>query len=253
MYILYFCRVNYLVKIYRKYIYGVIGTLVFHILLLASFLLADVRMKGNIKEESILIEFPDNLPEEVITPPEKEKPEESANNNQSENNITNAASNRLANKTNATPADRFFDDKYLKEVNDAKKLVSDVNSQLAKEKVKLEDIKMPVETTEGMNPDSIKNIIYTGESNIVYYLENRYHVSLPIPVYLAKGGGKVIIEIIVDRQGKVIEAKPVPGQKNVDEQVVSYAQIAALKTLFNADQAAPAAQRGTIHYNFIAQ
>ena len=77
----------------------------------------------------------------------------------------------------------------------------------------MDDIKMPVETTEGMNPDSIKNIIYTGESNIVYYLENRYHLSLPIPVYLTQGGGKIIIEIVVDRQGKVIQATPKPGQK----------------------------------------
>ena len=112
---------------------------------------------------------------------------------------------------------------------------------------------MPVETTEGMDPDSIKNIIYTGESNIVYYLENRYHISLPIPVYLAKGGGKIVIEITVDRSGKVIEAKPESGQKVRDEQIINYATTAALRTIFNSDPSAPSAQKGTIHYNFIAQ
>jgi hypothetical protein len=63
--------------------------------------------------------------------------------------------------------------------------VSDVNNQLqSKEKVtknNWEDIKMPVQSTEGMNPDSISNTIYTGESNIVYYLENRYHRRLSHP------------------------------------------------------------------------
>ncbi len=253
-FILYFCFVKFLAKIYRRYIYGLMGTLLFHILLFASFLLAEVDMKGNIKEEPLVIEFPDILPEEEIIPPEEENTDELASSeSKTANNLTNAASNRLSNEKNISSTDKFFDDEYLKEVNDAKNLVSNVNNQLAKEKINIDDIKMPVETTEGMNPDSIKNIIYTGESNIVYYLENRYHVSLPIPVYLAQGGGKVIVEITVDRQGKVIQANLASGQKLRDEQIAIYAQSAALRTLFNADPKAPAAQKGSIHYNFIAQ
>jgi len=245
--------VKYLVKIYRRYIYGVMGTLVFHILLFSSFLLAEVDIKGNVKEEPLIIEFPDILPEEEVMEKEEIKPDDlNAPESKSANNLTNAASNRLSVKSN-TSNEKFFDDDYSKEVNDAKNLVSNVNNQLAKEKVKMEDIKMPVETTEGMNPDSIKNIIYTGESNIEYFLENRYHVSLPIPIYLAKGGGKVIIEIIVDRQGRVTQAKTATGNKVRDEQMLMYAQAAALKTMFNADPKAPAAQKGTIHYNFVAQ
>jgi len=211
-------------------------------------------MKGNIKEEALLIEFPDLLPEEVEEIQEELKPEElTSPEEKTYNNLTNAASNRLSVEKNTSSRDKFFDDSYQKEVNEAKQLVSNVNSQLSKEKINIDDIKMPVETTEGMNPDSIKNIIYTGESNIVYYLENRYHVSLPIPVYLAQGGGKIIIDIVVDRQGKVIQATPKTGQKVRDEQIVVYAQTAALRTLFNTDLKAPSAQKGTIHYTFVAQ
>jgi hypothetical protein len=228
--------------------------LVFHILLFAALFLAEVEMKGNIKEESLLIEFPDILPEEEEKVPEEKQPSDlAASTDNSNNNLTNVASNRLSVEKSTTSKEKFFDESYLKEVNEAKQLVSNVNNQLAKEKVNLDDIKMPVETTEGMIPDSIKNIIYTGESNIVYYLKNRYHVSLPIPVYLAQGGGKIIIEIIVDRQGKVIQATPKAGQKVNDEQIIIYAQAAALRTLFNADPKAPSSQKGTIHYTFIAQ
>ena len=221
--------------------------------MVAAFLLAEVDMKGNIKEEPLVIEFPDILPEEEEKVPDPVRPEDLATQENLPNNLTNAASNRLSVKNNTNSPDKFFDNDYQKEVNEAKQLVSNVNKQLAKEKLKLEDIKMPVETTEGMNPDSIKNVIYSGESNIVYYLENRYHVSLPIPVYLAQGGGKIIIEIVVDRQGKVTQATPKPGQKVRDEQIVVYAQTAAMRTLFNADPNAPAAQKGTIHYTFVAQ
>jgi hypothetical protein len=229
------------------------GTLIFHILLVATFLLAEVDMKGNIKEEPLVIEFPDILPEEEEKVPDPVRPEDMSAQEKIPNNLTNVASNRLSVKNNTNSPDKFFDNDYQKEVNEAKQMVSNVNNQLAKEKLKLEDIKMPVETTDGMNPDSIKNVIYSGESNIVYYLENRYHVSLPIPVYLAQGGGKIIIDIVVDRQGKVTQATPKPGQKVRDEQIVVYAQTAAMRTLFNADPKAPAAQKGTIHYTFVAQ
>lgn len=245
---------NYLVRIYRRNIYGIIGTLVFHIIVVALFLFTEIKIKGNIKEEPILIEFPDILPEKEEKIPEKVESEQlSGLESKTGNNLTNAASNRLSEKSNTSPKDKFFNDDYLKEVNDAKKLVSDVNSQLSKKKVNIEDIKMPVETTKGMNPDSIKNIIYTGESNIVYYLKNRYHRSLPIPVYLTQGGGKIIIEIVVDREGNVTQATPQAGQKISDEQIIEYAKIAALKTIFNSDPKAPQNQKGTIHYNFIAQ
>jgi hypothetical protein len=246
--------VKYLAKIYRRNIYGVMGTLVFHIALFTTLFLAEVEMKGNIKEDALLIEFPDILPEEAEKLPEEKKPEDlAATAGKTYNNLTNAASNKLSAEKNTSVKDKFFDDSYQKEVNEAKQLVSNVNNQLAKEKINIDDIKMPVETTKGMNPDSIKNIIYTGESNIIYYLDNRYHVSLPIPVYLAQGGGKIIIEIVVDRQGKVIQATPKAGQKILDEQIIIYAQTAALRTLFNADAKAPSTQKGTIHYTFIAQ
>ena len=242
---------NKLFKIYQRNIYGVIGTLVFHILLIAAFLLAEVDMKGNIKEEPLVIEFPDIIPEEEEIVQEEENLTTPVN--RTPNNLTNAASNRLSDRNNTKSSDKFFDDEYLNEVNEAKNLVSDVNNQLAKEKVNIDDIKMPVETTEGMNPDSIKNIIYTGESNIVYYLENRYHISLPIPVYLAQGGGKIVIDIVVDRNGKVTQATPKPDKMIRDEHIIIYARAAAFRTMFNADPQAPAAQRGTIHYTFIAQ
>jgi hypothetical protein len=112
---------------------------------------------------------------------------------------------------------------------------------------------MPVQTTEGMNPDSIKNVIYTGESNIVYYLENRYHVRLPIPVYLAQGGGLVVVDIAVNRQGQVIQAEPRSNPAIRDEQIYLYAKAAASRTIFNTDPSAPESQKGTIHYTFIAQ
>jgi hypothetical protein len=250
--ILYFCCVGKLYKIYKRNIYGVMGTLIFHILLFSVFLLAEMNKKGTYREEALLIEFPDLLPEPETTEEETEQQEPDPNLASSplsptQSNRTNIASNRLA------QPEEFFDEDYLREVEAARKLVADVNNQLAKESVKPEDIEMPVQTTEGMDPDSIKNIIYTGESNIVYYLENRYHLRLPVPVYLAQGGGLVVVDIAVNRMGQVTMAEPRAAASIRDQQIYLYAKAAALRTVFNADHSAPETQRGTIHYTFIAQ
>ncbi len=234
---------------YKNNIYGVMGTLVFHILLVLSFLVADIDKKGQIKEEPIIIEFPEEVFEEIEeeTVQEEENSNTPSNNQVQPNKRTNKASNMdLSN-------DRFFDDDYLKELESARKLVADVSDQLNKKSINIEDIKMPVETTERMDPDSIKNVIYSGESNIRYFLENRYHVSLPKPIYLAQGGGEVVVDIAVNRRGVVVKSQ---AQKNAsvnDSQIYRYAQLAASNTLFNADNSAPELQKGTIVYVFIAQ
>lgn len=240
---------NYLGRIYHNNVYGVMGTLIFHILLFGIFFLAEIDMKGNISEEPIFIEFPE-MPEIE----EKQVVESERSDNVNGKNLTNLASNRLSESEERTvSAEKFFDNDFQKELNDARKMVSDVNQQLSKEKVSLEDIKMPIQTTEGMNPDSIKNVIFTGESNIIYYLENRFHTSLPIPIYLSKGGGKIIVDIQVDRAGNVTKAIARNNSQVRDELILLYAQTAAERTKFNADPTAPAQQKGTIHYNFIAQ
>jgi hypothetical protein len=241
-------------ELYKRNIYGVMGTLVFHIILFSVFLLAEVDMKGNVKEEEILIEFPEELlPEpESVEEQREEEGEPLLNDPASRLSLEQSSKTNIASKQLAE-SENFFDEDYTQEVEAARRLASDVNKQLSKETVDLEDIEMPVETTRDMHPDSIKNVIYTGESNIIYYLKDRYHVSLPIPIYLAHGGGKVIVDIAVDREGRVIQAKPRSNSTIRDDQIYQYATTAASRTIFNKDSGAPEIQRGTIHYNFIPQ
>ncbi len=230
------------------------GTLVFHILLFASFLLADVNMKGRPQEEVLLVEFPD-LPPEPEMPEElklAQSQEQQAPFSQADNR-TNIASNRTARENITTSTKEFFDDDYMKEVEAARQLSNSVRNNLSKETVDLSDLKMPVETSEEMTRDSAKNVIYAGDSNIEIYLDNRICVSLPVPVYLAQVGGKVIVDIAVNRNGRVIEANARKNNSIRDEQIFLYAQEAASRTLFNSDPSAPTIQKGTIHYTFVAQ
>jgi len=238
-------------ELYRKNVYGVMGTLVFHILLVAGFLVAELNLNVKFeKEEAILLDFTALEEKEKIQEPEQTPEKNEISDNSSKANYS-SGSNRAVN--DALKKDKFFDANYNRDIEEAKKLVADVNKQLSKKVAPVTKFTMPEETTEGQDPDSIKNVIYSGKSNIHYFLENRHHIRLPIPVYLAKGGGTVIVDIQVDRSGKVIKAEARPSKSLSDPMLPTYATQAAERTVFNSESKAPSIQKGTITYKFVAQ
>lgn len=238
-------------ELYRKNIYGIMGTLIFHILLVAGFLVADLRLNVKIeKEEAILLDFTVPAEKNAISEPVRNE-NKNAITDQSSGKKQNAGSNRGVN--DALIKDKFFDDKYKRDIEEAKNLVADVNKQLSSKMTPIKKFEMPEAITEGQDTDSIKNTIYSGKSNIHYNLENRFHVRLPIPVYLARGGGLITVDIHVDRTGKVIKADSRPANNITDPMLPIYATQAAERTVFNSESRAPAIQKGTITYKFVAQ
>jgi hypothetical protein len=163
--------------------------------------------------------------------------------------VTNAPSNRSF----GSVKDKFFDQAYDKEVKSAQKLVKEVNTQLSRKIVDINSIVMPEDVTEGKKEEEIQHKIYSGESNIEYHLGNRYHLRLPIPVYLARGGGVVTVDVEVNREGYVVSARARTTPTLRDENIYFYSEVAAQKTVFNTDQKAPVIQKGTIRYTFIPQ
>jgi len=229
------------------------GTLIFHILLVVGFWVAELNLDVSPKkEEAILLDFTSPEIQEETPEQEKEKmPDKTEASDQSKINERNTGSNRAVN--DALKKDKFFDENYKRDIEEAKKMVVDVNKQLSKKIEPIKKYEMPEATTEGQNPDSIKNVVYSGKSNIHYFLENRFHVRLPIPVYLAKSGGIIIVDIQVDRSGRVTKAEARPSKNINDPMLPIYATQAAERTVFNSDSKAPVSQRGTITYQFVAQ
>jgi len=87
---------------------------------------------------------------------------------------------------------------------------------------------------------------------ISYYLGGRKSQLLPVPVYQYQDEGKVVVEIIVDRQGNVTQATPgKSGSSLLTDYFLKVAKDAAMKAKFDADPNAPEIQKGTITYNFI--
>jgi len=245
-------------EIYKQNIYGVITTLIFHIIVLIVLLTSNLKHGKQSAEEAVLLDF---TVEEIKLPePVKEKELQAETTPKALQMQGSLASNRAVNdaskdaaKSSTRSNDPFFDKSYNKEIEDAKQLVSDVNKTLAKKIPKIADIRMPEDNAEGKTREEVKQSNFKGKSNIHYFLENRYHARLPIPVYLAEGGGEVIVDIVVSRDGRVLSANPRPNPKIADLTILAYAKQAAEKTWFNEDASAPEKQKGTITYRFVAQ
>ncbi|MFA8436577.1 MAG: hypothetical protein ACEPOZ_18870 [Marinifilaceae bacterium] len=91
-----------------------------------------------------------------------------------------------------------------------------------------------------------------GSKGVSYSLAGRNSLSIPKPDYNYQEGGKVVVEVTVDRNGKVVTARPgMPGSTTSNSQLFAAAKKAALKAVFNADSKAAAYQKGTITYHFM--
>jgi outer membrane biosynthesis protein TonB len=84
-----------------------------------------------------------------------------------------------------------------------------------------------------------------------YQLGNRKALIKPVPKYTCTEQGTVVVEIKVDKNGKVISANPgVKGTTNKVKCLLDQAKIAAIDTKWQPDPTAPDIQTGKIIYNF---
>ena len=91
----------------------------------------------------------------------------------------------------------------------------------------------------------------TGNSGISYSLEGRGSLKLPKPKYDYQKDGRIVVEVSVDRTGKVIQARPgAKGSTIIDDNLYKVAKDAAMEATFEVNSDAPVVQKGTITYNF---
>ncbi len=89
-----------------------------------------------------------------------------------------------------------------------------------------------------------------GKEGVSYKLQGRNFQKLPKPNYDYQGDGIVVVEVTVDKNGKVIQAVPgIKGSTTLDEYLLRVAKEAAMNASFDAKPDAPL-QKGSITYIF---
>ena len=90
-----------------------------------------------------------------------------------------------------------------------------------------------------------------GEDGTAYQLGGRKAEFKAKPIYNIQVEGKVVVAITVDRLGNVIYANPgAKGSTTLNKELLQRAKTAALKTKFEPKQSAPTNQQGKIIYYF---
>ena len=92
-----------------------------------------------------------------------------------------------------------------------------------------------------------------GNVTVSYDLDGRHAIFLEIPAYLCEGGGKVVIDMVVNRMGKVISATVKKTYGVTDLCVEEMAIWATTMAEFNMSENAPVRQKGTMTYIFVEQ
>lgn len=86
-------------------------------------------------------------------------------------------------------------------------------------------------------------------SSISYSLVNRTKQYIPPPIYLCEESGKIVINIVVNAQGKVIDTYYNESSTSNNGCLIDHALEYAKASIFNADTSKPK-QLGTITFNF---
>lgn len=91
-----------------------------------------------------------------------------------------------------------------------------------------------------------------GQGGVEFSLTGRRANYLPIPEYTAQAQGRVVVTIIVNRQGQVVRATAgARGTTTSNQTLWRLAEDAARRARFDLATTAPEEQTGTITYNFI--
>ncbi len=206
--------------------------------ILIGITLFNIGLKSKVSEPAYTVEyldddfsFEDLKPEEEIELPDITKYVNGKSN-------TNVASNQ-------TQEDEFFE-KYKAEQENALKEFYENRANNKTTKIGFEKPK-----TAPKKEEQTKR--FTGKSNINYYIKNRRDMYVSNPLYTCPKymSGLVVIDIKVDRSGKVVSAK-YNKQKSTTQAacLIDNTIQAAYKTHFNSDGAAPELQRGYITYRY---
>ena len=226
--------------------------------LVALFVFAFVRINilADKEQTGVLVEFTPE-PEEVKPEPEKEDPKKKKPVPDEIVDLHNAASNAAAELDGG-----LKDDKGTK-ANDIYKDAEQLNARLAASRAAYEqaqsELKAMLETPpsnnqrRGTQESERKQSRVSGNVTVEYFLENREAVYLPVPAYKCHNGGRVVVNITVNRSGYVISASVDKSSSSDDSCLCENAIEAAKNSSFSASMDAPMRQNGTITYLFLSQ
>jgi hypothetical protein len=239
----------------RTNINGILGTIIFHLLIVTALLAARLSVINRDGVSAIMIDFEAKDLSELdlakLLPPDPRAEWEQYFENVLRSNIAVSESDVRPvpdQFRNMDPASRAELDQRIAEIMEQAKLGK------MPELPEIPEITVGEETPrDNPEPDNQEEP-YTGPTNIYYDLEGRRAIWLPVPIYKCPDEGTVTVDILVNQLGYVVQARVFATAKNFNEECLFNAAMdAALKARFNKDSTSPVRQSGSITFHFQPQ
>lgn len=241
---------------------GLLGTIVFHLLVMVFVIALKLNPVKDVKDK-IYLEFqeppaaPNADPAKLVQ--ELLKKADSKIISQSQDNRATAVRNVAVNTNLDKLTDKLVDDKFGRAnpvYEEARQLAARMkaNQQLYKKSLEAAD-KTPSNQQGQMGSGGARSSsekAYKGASVLSYSVQGRQGTYLPVPAYLCEGGGDVVVNITVNQRGVVVDAA-ISARTTASECLFAEALKAAKRSRFTMDEKAPATQKGSITYRFVAQ
>jgi hypothetical protein len=251
------------VELIFDYRFGICVTLIVALSLSVVFVWAKVGNPNKpvepVEQETLYIDLSDMEILEQKLPAPQVPEQELQPSREDWRSVQNLTSNENAAEGEELRNNKFADDAELKRLQEAAAQGAQEN-KAAREKGLREvaAIQNPIRDQDREEADNSKNhelnanVKRKGAVVVSFSFKNpvRNSVYLVKPAYRCEGGGEVVVEAVLNQDGKVISAVVVRGG---DECMRLTAKQAALGSVFNIDSTAPAKQKGTITYIFIPQ
>ncbi len=230
-----------------KNINGILGTTIFHLLLIMLLLFVKIGKVREHKREQLLVEFTEEMEliEEIIqSSGEPENIEMPSLDQQTIHSIAQNVSQQMEQEISTEQ----YEKQVMEElgIESLKPDVPDINDESAMFMEKEEIKKDPP-------PEIIVNKIEKENTAVSYDLENRWHKYIYIPAYKCEGGGTVVLGIEVDQKGSVTSVNIMKDISTNDPCLLEESVNSAWKAVFNSSPDAPLKQYGTITYVFLPQ
>jgi hypothetical protein len=241
---------------------GIIGTLLFHVIILSIALTSEMKQNPPVTFHVLVDqEMLDETPEEELERLKEElsRELEELYEQLGGEEIRNIAVNRdyeelkaaeyKATKYKSTMTDEEYEREIVRNALNQEEFEKYVENKPVFE----EEVYVP-EKREKKEKEKPQKTAYKGPATVVYYLDDRTSIYLDIPVYTCEGAAKVTVNIEVAPDGSVVKA--VVDQKNSILATECYTKAAtesAKSAFFSAVSNSKGNQSGSIVYHFVAQ
>lgn len=244
-------------RFFYRHIYGILGTIIFHLLIIAVFMLIRVSNTYHDMNVALLLELENIIEEnteELPTLPEFMQVYE-----EEEFWRTIAVNQAAVNR------EQFDINDYVSKVKEELMAEGEIREENWKEDGSLMNNE---KFLEGESRILVENIgedenrvsaadlanSYSGPTNIAYNVPGRNGTYLHLPIYKCENGGTVVVQIIVNPNGSVISSQIDKDASRDSDPCLEKAAIqAAQRSRFNKSIEAPPRQAGTITYVFLPQ